>query len=151
MERFWVCLVFLFILTEVSSLQCHKCPPHEHLSAKACLAGPPEECPSHDTGCFFEYDKMDIRLGCGRDWAQPSGCYGTVCITWCYGDLCNKDLLRQAPFETDLDDLPKTDSPGILPYDWLDTLFGAASSTKCSNRVTILFIIVSVIATMFLC
>lgn len=132
----------------VSGLQCHKCPPHEHLSAKACLAGPPEECQPHDTGCFFEYEKRDIRLGCGRDWTHPSGCYGKICITWCNADLCNEKLLRQAPFETDLEDLPGTDSPGILS--WWKSLFGAASSRKGSIWVTSLLVIISLKVTMFL-
>jgi hypothetical protein len=126
-------------------LQCHKCPPHEHRSAKACLAGPPDECKSYDTGCFSEYDKLDIRLGCGRDWAHPSGCYGTVCISWCDSDLCNDHLLRQAPFEIDLEKLPTTDSPNILSYDWLHSLFGASPKNGGSVWILILLVIVVLI------
>lgn len=129
-----MCIYFLIVLC----LQCHKCPPREHRSAKACLAGPPEECQPHHTGCFFEYNKRNIKLGCGRDWARPAGCDGTICISWCTNkDLCNEMLLRrEAPFELDLKELPTTEGPMVLSYEWFESVFN--SSPRLGEKAWVL-------------
>ncbi|XP_032218619.2 uncharacterized protein LOC116601890 [Nematostella vectensis] len=138
MQKFMllVLLALLLTSTEVVSLKCHKCPPSVHTSARECLAGPLQHCKSHDTACFFEYEKRTIRFGCGRDWAKPAGCYGLSCIEWCKEDKCNAALLRyNAPFDLDLDDEPATGSPSIMS--WRSAVFSdAAKPDGCCMTLT---------------
>lgn len=82
------------------------------------------------------------KMGCGRDWVQPAGCDGSVCIKWCQSDLCNKELIKHSPFRKELDEENSTEKGS---RNWLDSLFGGSAMVMVSPGVLCLLLVCNIV------
>ena len=118
------------------------CPKHEHQDLSTCLAHAPQECANYENACFFQYEGRHKNMGCGRDWHKPAGCHGTACVMWCHSDMCNKELIRDSPFRSELHQDKEHESD---PGNWWNLLFSGSEKTKSArtHSVSLLSVVVT--------
>ena len=120
------------------ALRCYQCPEYERHDATKCLKNT-EVC-DRDLKCFFEYRGKWINLGCGKYWEKPAGCHGDTCIHWCHRNLCNRRLLRKAPFDiagVEQDDGESSGSGGILSW-----LFNSTAELTLHPALSVVWMVV---------